>query len=410
MSLSYKDSPPWTGEGNIDTPPLGLNPVASFDSQYLSALLTCYGARADENTRRLISQRQNPYGQKRGGLGYGAFLSIRPQIKTLQVGQGSVQAGIVNVNLYATRQAALSPIELKALDPEARFLTFQSNGKTVATASVPRAPLWLGAALSDGTPVATVLQAHGPNLVSVWGRNRCELFDQGSACSFCMFDGGANNATRSMPQVIEAIAVMQSTTEGQAGRRKNLTLTTGMLGPNKLEALARDVDQFKQAYPDFRLALETNPFPEESRADLRRLRDAGLDTLMIPLDCYSVEAQKRFLAGKATALQRDYWSCVSASTEIFPANNVTSSIIVGLEDKAYTVEAMRRMAKVGVVPEPLPVRWNDERMDDSRPLTDPRDLIAVRGQLDEIFSTMAAGGPLAGCASCGGCTGLKKKS
>lgn len=301
---------------------------------------------------------------------------------------------------------------MELLDEEARFLRFKLDGEVVATGSVPAAPGWLGRTLVDGTSVAKIVQVHGPNLVSVWGNTRCVLFDRETACSFCMFDGATNNSNRSMEQVIEAIKVMRST-EVDRNRHNNLTLTTGFLeGEEVLARLARDIALFKEQFPGFKLALETTPLNRDDRPALSRLKEAGLDTLMIPLDCASLDAQAQFLKGKAALLQRDYWATVEEAVEIFPPNNVTSSIIVGLEPQSVTVEAMKRMAQKKVVPEPLPVRWDDSRYDlaNPPPLTDPLDLISVREELDLILASMSKGAPLAGCAACGGCSGLKKKS
>ncbi|MFA6023767.1 MAG: radical SAM protein [Candidatus Gracilibacteria bacterium] len=399
------------GSGAPEAQLRGSNAIL-VSAENLSAILTCYGARTDEETLNRITARQNPYGQKRGGLGYGGFFKVKPVDDSPDALRATVRSGIVNVNLYARRQAEESPVSLELLDPAARFLRFTVGGRTVGTGSIPPVPGWLGKTLSDGTPVAQIVQVHGPNLVSIWGRNRCTLFDEGTACSFCMFDGGGNNASRTMDQVIEAIQVMRSTeTPGDTNRHNNLTLTTGMLLPEDMDPLVADIARFKSTFPGFRLALETTPMAGPERSYLADLKQAGLDTLMIPLDCASPKAQEEHLPGKAALLQRDYWDCVDSATKVFAANNVTSSLLVGLEPLEVTVEAMRQMANRGVVPEPLPVRWNDSRWmaESPRPLTKPRDLILVRQKLEEILKTMEAGGPLAGCASCGGCTGIRKK-
>jgi hypothetical protein len=70
------------------------------------------------------------------------------------------------------------------------------------------------------------------------------------------------------------------------------------------------------------------------------------------------------------------------------------------------------MISTGVIPEAIPVRWDDSRSsyDESLPYTKPEDLLRARQRirecvveygLDKIMQETKAG-----CAACGGCGGL----
>jgi len=268
-------------------------------------------------------------------------------------------------------------------------------------------PSWSRQELSTGTPAIKVLQQHGPaNLVGILGSSRCSLFDSGDPCTFCCFDGGDTNVTRSVEEIIEAFDLA---TEDKKGY--NLTLSTGLVGPEDYDFLVDSVARLRQGIGDSALALEITPLVENEYYWLQELKAAGLDTLMVPLDCATEDSRSRFTPGKAQMLTGNYWGTVEAAVEYFGKGNVTSSIIVGLDPIENTLQAMKRMGSIGVVPEPVPVRWDDSLVVDGEnyPLTNPQDLIKARSMVSGLFLRYFRGDfqkTMAGCAACGGCGGV----
>lgn len=365
-------------------------------SENLTAILTCIGASASPEIQQAVLERQNPYGQKRSGLGFGGYAAV-----TLP-GSGS---SFVNINLY-NRVTARSPLAVRMDDSASGNFDLLYNGLPFTKGTFLSLPAWGSQTLSSGKPAITVLQQHGPrNLVGVLGDTRCPLFDQNAACEFCMMDGGEGNVQRSVEEIAEAFALAQA----QGRSSYNLTLTTTLFDGVKFAEYVKAVLSLKQRFATSPFALEVQPLIED---EMRALKDAGLDTLMVPLDCASEAAQDRFVRGKKALLQERYWRTMPEAVRLFGAGNVTSSIIVGLEDERYIKEAIRQMIAIGIIPEPIPVRWDESKLsgESERPLTNPLTLVEIRRFLtEEIVSSGLAKAMTetrAGCAACGGCAGI----
>ncbi|MBX9765251.1 radical SAM protein [Patescibacteria group bacterium] len=368
-------------------------------SENLTATLTAVGARLSNEDVDFIAERQNPFRQKRGGLSFGAYASIRiPNGKT----------EMTNINVYG-EQAQLSPLSLSITDPVTGTYELTSeSGQTMTGGRILESPKWAKERLTSGRGVMQVLQRHGPsNLVGVLGEGRCSLFDTGNACTFCTMKGGEANADREAEEIAEALTVARTTDK----RAYNLTVTTGIQSSLQgADALVQRTEILKKAVGDTDIALVVAPFPEKARDRLSQLKDAGVDTLMMPLDVASIEGQKRYTPGKAPLLGATYWRNVKEAVKIFGKGGVATSIIVGLEPVSETGKAIERMADYGVVPEPIPVRWDDSiRSREPLPITNPDDLVAMRAKTAEVLGSRRAefGMIKAGCSACGGCSGVR---
>lgn len=372
-------------------------PEAPLKPSYrnLSAVLSCLGAQVSESGLAFIRKMQNPYSQKRGGLGFGCYANVKT---------GENKSDLVNINVFAKQQATFSPLLLEVNEADGTFEIYRDSQK-VSSGKILPVPDWGKQILSTGKPAIAVLQQHGAeNLQTILGKNRCELFDDGSACKFCAFDGGENNQARSVEEVLEAYNLA-------AKYRPNstLTVTCGLLRSNEAGEFIRELAKLKAGMGNGALALEIAPFTEDIESNLQALKAAGLDTLMIPLDCVTESARKKFLAGKAEILRDFYWPNVEAAVKIFGEGNVTSNLIIGLDPPAESFAAIRNLIAAGVVPEPIPVRWDDTKFseDANLPFTDPEDLLVARSiarieWLRRGVSTKVK----AGCAACGGCGGF----
>lgn len=365
----------------------------------LTATLTAVGARTSEEDVAFIAERQNPYRQKRGGLSFGAYASIKiPGGKT----------EMTNINVYG-EQSQLSPLSLTVTDRETGAYELRDDsGLSMSTGRILESPTWAKERLKNGRGAMQVLQRHGPaNLVGVLGDGRCLLFDKGSACTFCTMNGGAGNADREANEIAEALTIARTTDR----RAYNLTVTTGLQSSLEgADALINKTIELKKAIDETDLALVVAPFKEKPRDRLTALKDAGVNTLMMPLDVSSKQAQELYVPGKAPLLGQTYWQNAREAVKIFGKGGVASSIIVGLEPLSETEAAIERMVDYGVVPEPIPVRWDDSIRSESRlPITNPDDLVAMRAKAGDTLDRRRGefGKIKAGCSACGGCSGFK---
>lgn len=368
-------------------------------AENLTATLTAVGARTSKEDVDFIAERQNPYRQKRGGLSFGAYTSIK-------IPDG--RAEMTNINVYG-EQAQLSSLSLTVTDCEVgAYELTDDSGEAITTGRILESPKWAAERLSTGRGAIQVLQRHGPaNLVGVLGEGRCSLFDKGNACKFCTMSGGAGNADREADEIAETLEIARTTDK----RAYNLTVTTGLQSSLEgADTLIQKAGALKRSVGETDVALVIAPFQEKSRDRLTALKDAGIDTLMMPLDVASNEAQQLYVPGKAPLLGATYWRNTKEAARIFGKGNVASSIIVGLEPISETERAIERMVDYGIVPEPIPVRWDDSiQSDKPLPITNPDDLVAMRVKAGDALGRRRDefGKVKAGCSACGGCSGFK---
>jgi hypothetical protein len=259
----------------------------------LTAILSCLGARATPEVQEYVLALQNPYRQKRGGLGFGAYSQVRIP--------GS-ESSFTNINLF-NQGRQQSPLEICIDDTQRGTFVLKSDEATFAEGRLLPIPTWGKKTVSTGKPAITVLQQHGPrNLVGVLGpegTTRCPLFDVRKACSFCMMDGGGSNQKRTAEEVTEAFALAFEDRSSY-----NLTLSTPFIDEAAMPSLINDVAQVKKGMGCASLAIEIQPIEKRW---IRGLKDAGVDTLMLPLDCADPDAQRKYVPGKMQLLGKKYW-------------------------------------------------------------------------------------------------------
>ncbi len=385
---------------------LNRQDLAESPIERLTAMLTCFGAQASAVDQEYVRSIQNPYAQKRGSLGFGAFSRISVP------GSGTRFA---NVNIFAAKQASVSTLRLVFTDRAAGVYSIIGSGDIeLGTGQLVPTPRWGSRQLSSGRAVLEVIQQHGLKAhATVIGSSRCPLFDRKQECSFCMLDGGGSNTQRSITELCEAAGIISQQRLLDDQGSWALTLSTVLVSLDEAWGFVPAIQRIKSAMGrDNALALEMNPLVGDVIPLFQALKNVGLDTLMLPLDCATTEAQQLHVPGKSSLLSDTYWKNVRAAVPLFGAGNVTSNIIVGLEPLADTFRVLQQMIDDGVVGEAIPVRWDDSKSFPAadRPLTRPEDMLAVRRFIRSRMAPTACSTHFAptkaGCAACGGCGGV----
>ena len=359
--------------------------------------LRSLGVQADLMTIDSILQQQNPYLQKRGGLGFGAYAMVNNSHGVSQ---------FTNINIFNQIQASKSPYLLSLVD-DRKFIISDMNGVKYSSGVLLKIPEWGSIQINTSRKQAIqILQQHGTReLVGMLGSTNCPLFEQGEGCEFCMLSGDNTNTERTVEEILEVFNLAK-----QYRPSYNLTLSTTWIKPDEYDAYVKNIITIKKQIGESKLALEITPLPNDNRkVFFEELKNGGLDTLMIPLDCSTEIAQETFLKGKAAILKNEYWNSIQDAVDIFGKGKVTSSLIIGLEPLENSLEAIREMTRKGVVAEPIPVRWDNEKLlkNSQLPLTPPKDL-KIASDYARIFiqKLIQEGcGPSSGCATCRGCGG-----
>lgn len=351
-----------------------MNPSLFFQE------MTSVGVSISETLLNEILNKENPYRKKRGGMGLGIFCNI------------SLQGVSRNLNLRINQESQY--LFLK----EGNFYYVYNNKLNITAKVLLSIAEWVDQKLASGIPIAHIFQQHTPrHLVSVIGNLRCPAFNEGNNCSFCKLDGNQESvASYSNEDYIEALSLILGTKETYV-----LTFTSGLFTESEFLNICSLLAKIKKEF-NIPVALECQPLTYN---EVKIISETKIDTVMVPLDCYSIPAQNKFLRAKKELLQKYYWETTPKLVENFGAGNVTSNIIVGLEDIMFTKKGIDEMLNNMIIPELLPIRphenlWLGE--------TNPNDMeslqIYLGNKIEKITQNMALSRVRSGCAACGGCS------
>lgn len=342
--------------------------------------MTSIGVSIEETLLNEIMSKENPHRKKRGGMGLGIFCNI------------SFQGVSRNLNLRVNQESSYLFLKDNNL-----YYVYNEKENITAKVLLSVAP-WVDKKLISGTPIAHIFQQHTPrHLVSVIGKLRCPAFDADINCSFCKLNGNQDSVNEySNEDYIEALSLILETKETYV-----LTFTSALFTESEFSSICYLLKKIKKEFK-IPLALECQPLTHN---EVKMISETGIDTIMIPLDCYSIPAQNKYLRAKKEIIQKYYWETTPKLVESFGIGNVTSNIIVGLEDIRFTEKAIDEMLNNSIIPELLPIRPYDNLLLGE---TNPNDMDSLQKYLghkvSKITKNTSIGRIRSGCAACGGCS------
>lgn len=351
--------------------------------------LVCVGMRVDNDTLAEIIERQNPHSQKRGGLGFGIHGIVTRSYPFSFSSRG------VNARINP-----LSELELRKTFEVGKY-SIHSDEKEVGSMQLFKTAPWINEKLKSGKFVAEVLQQHtARNLVGVLGNTRCSLFSSNTACSFCDMKGGRENIQRTRKEILESLEIILSYKKDYV-----LTFTTSLFKPSEFSDICSTISEIKKNF-SIPIALECQPLlPSQAQM----IYQTGLDTIMIPMDCYSNKARDLHVPGKKFLLEH-YWHTTPELVKLFGAGNVIGNLIVGLEHIQYTQCAIDEMIDYEIIPDLVPLRplkitqpYEADHYE-ARPeeMESLQEYLIFRLKESRLAQTAAK--IKSGCAACGGCS------
>ncbi len=347
--------------------------------------LVSVGVRADDSIITKILGHQNPHYQKRGGLGFGIHGIVTSSNPLFPFPRG------INSRINPT-----SSLELRKTNEDQKYEIYSGKEK-VASMQLFKAASWINEKLKNGKFVAEILQQHtARNLVGVLGNPKCPLFISNSPCSFCDMQGGKENIKRTRQEILESLEIILSYKKDYI-----LTFTTPLFQSLEFHEICSTIEDIKKKF-SIPVALECQPL-QSSQVEM--IRQTGLDTIMIPMDCYSSESRSLHIPGKKLLLERYYWQTTPKLVKIFGAGNVISNLIVGLENIEFTRQAIDKMIDFEIIPDLLPLRPTKRTPNLE---TNPEYMNWLQEYLTSRLKTSGlqqkASRVKAGCAACGGCS------
>ena len=300
--------------------------------------------------------------------------------------------------------ARSSPYVLKAEDDG---YAIYRDGARLAEATTQRRPRFYDLTTADGIPYWKIALLHLDSFASTVVQT-CSYWGNADQCKFCGIGlslAAGRTTVKKTPEQLAEVAVAAKTLDGAV----DATLTTG--SSNGIDRGARYVARCGQAVKEAAdLPVEVQFEPPADLGVLDEVGDMGIDSVGIHVESFDPKVLAHVAPGKArTGIER-YFEVWERAVQIFGEGQVSTYVILGMgEDPELTVEGCRRAIDIGVYPFVVPLRpVAGSLMESVRP--------PDRAYTDRIYrrvlSHMTARGmdssmPLAGCARCQACSGLR---
>jgi radical SAM protein (TIGR04043 family) len=297
-----------------------------------------------------------------------------------------------------------SPYVLKAEDDG---YAIYRDGARLADATTQRRPRFYDLTTADGIPYWKIALLHLDSFASTVVQT-CSYWGNADQCKFCGIGlslAAGRTTVKKTPEQLAEVAVAAKTLDGAV----DATLTTG--SSNGIDRGARYVARCGQAVKQAAdLPVEVQFEPPADLGVLDEVGDMGIDSVGIHVESFDPKVLAHVAPGKArTGIER-YFEVWERAVQIFGEGQVSTYVILGMgEDPELTVEGCRRAIDIGVYPFVVPLRPVAGSLMES---VRPPDKAYTDRIYRRVLSHMTARGmdssmPLAGCARCQACSGLR---
>ncbi|MFO0587256.1 MAG: radical SAM protein [Polyangiaceae bacterium] len=330
---------------------------------------------------------ENHYRHKRAGLSQGRFFRLHD-------GAASTAVNAPVLEPFARK----SPLHLRR--EGAGYAIFESD--TRLCAATPFAwPRWYGRTTSDGTPMSMVVSAHcDTSLYTAIYQGGCDYWQGDQMCKFCAMKIDQKARWRSVDSIIEVVKVaLEENPAAEISFGGGTRLTPDKSARHKADAIA----ELKKRAP---LPVCVEMAPPDTDDWLDRLRDAGLDSILLNIELWDEDVRRHMMPGKADISRDRYLSALRHSVKIFGSNQVSSQIIIGLEPLKDTLAAVRAVIDEGAIPLPVVFRPLPGTPLENSPPPPVDDVMTVFSETYRWMGEASLAGQesRSGCALCGACS------
>ena len=219
------------------------------------------------------------------------------------------------------------------------------DGAPVVDARLVLDPWWYNEKLPDGTPYSSMVQLHGTNVLATALTGICRFKLDEEGCRFCALTPDPNERTKSFLNIAAVIKALE-----EKGERYNeLNINAGTVYGEDCGA-----EMYEEAILEVRkvsnIALYAQLCPPEDFSYIKRLKDAGLNTISFNIEIFDPKIRSEICPGKAKIPVQRYLDALGYAASIFGKNQVSSWLIAGLEPKESLMAGARAVAQAGAIP------------------------------------------------------------
>ncbi len=354
----------------------------------LKAKIFVHGLRIEDELWRELTH-DGHYKHKRAGLSQGRFFRLHDGVAHTAVNAPVLEPFV-----------ARSPLHLER-DPEG-YAVYE--GETRLVRAVPFAwPRWYERLTRDGAPMSTVVSAHcDTSLYTAIYQAGCDYWQGDQMCAFCAMKIDQKAKWRSVETIIEVAKVaLEENHLAEISFGGGTRLAEDKSARHKADA----IEAFKKEV-DMKVCVEMAAPDTDGWLD--RLKDAGLDSILLNLELWGEEARRRIMPGKSAISRERYLAALAYATKILGPNQASSQIIVGIEPLADTLHAVRAVADAGAIPMPVVFRpLPGTSLADHPPPSVDDVLVAFEATHEAVRAAgLVSGAARSGCALCGACSAV----
>jgi len=259
----------------------------------------------------------------------------------------------------------------------------------------------------SGIPYDKLALVHGRDCLASTLYQDCRYRAEDRQCQFCGIGVSLSDGSTILykqPQELSEVVRYAALTK----QASHVTLTSGSR-EDEAAAAAHLVECVRMIKKDSGLPIHIQICPPESIDVLRRLHEAGADTIGLHIETFCMETLKRVAPAKAAYGLERYRTGWQQAVELFGQNQVSSFLIAGLgESAASIIDGARQLCRMGVYPYVLPLRpVPGTPLGNERPpaASDMVDLYSAVAAILKEYG-MSSKAARAGCVRCGACSCL----
>ncbi|QHQ34351.1 MSMEG_0568 family radical SAM protein [Algicella marina] len=306
-----------------------------------------------------------------------------------------------------TAPAFDSPYIVEAPDAQGRARVLK-DGEFFADVSFPARPRFYDLSTADGVPYGHIAQLHSRDVLATTVLQTCIRYEsRKKTCKFCAIGqslAAGRTIAHKSPEQLAEVAKAAVELDGV----KHMVMTTGTPpGKDRGAGVLADSAEAIRAAVD--LPLQGQCEPPEDDAWLRRMRDAGIDSLGMHLEVVTPELREAIMPGKAQVPLSKYFDSFAAAVEVFGRAQVSTYILAGLGDTEEAIlEMCEKLVALGVYPFVVPFVPVSGTPMESHPAPSSDFMARVLGPLAQMIvdAGLRSEEIKAGCGRCGACSAL----
>lgn len=350
--------------------------------------LLCLGLKTNLFAKN-IYDRQNPFDLTRTG-------NVGLQ---LRIGKSKLVTNVPVFNKFTEN----SPFSIIHLDDET-YEIINSITNDRFPIEIIDTPKWYYEKLEKGNHVGQYVLREGEHTLISSITNSCGYIYNNLQCRFCAIGANSSNIDESegvrFNNVLEAILIA---IKYYPNSFRSINLTGGnTLSSDRGLSKYLDIVKSIRDVSDIPICIECSP-PEDNDS-LLKLKKAGANAIMMNVEIWDMKLRKLFMPGKAIIPVSRYIDAWRYSVKLFGRGNVSTVLIIGLENEAVEQNAIEKILNCDVMPSIMPFRPNDGAVLENFRIPDP----SVVYRLTQYAAKKARELNISiydspGCIGCGAC-------